>query len=689
MENTASNKFSWIPFYQELAEELLKYKDKRDFLMDFIYSENGIGQYTNYLHLKDKSKKTNDIDPFSFFGIFNRGILNSNRTNILQKIKNHFGIAAEVPVDFDGIPVLDNRRSFYFDWDNVQGSCHYLWDVYEKFMNQDSLDEFFNNYKFETRNAELTIPLFWIKPYDFLALDSRNKSYLQDYGITNLNITDFKGYKILLQEIKDKIKIGKIYGNSFPEISYNAWKSGASATDARLDYSNVWLIWNKNDGKDTMDSNTIYMGSPLKDYSGFHDYKEMRYAYQKANGNTDVSVPFAYWHFIKHVQIGDYVVVFQSHLKSKQLKGGEFCHKILGWGVVSSDLINEIGEEEPLRRTVQWKMKFKEPILDTDIRNTMFFQATTKEQAQNIIQLLGINSNMKSNHIQEYTSILKSKKNLILQGAPGTGKTYNTAAIALSICEQNDVDLNDHAAVMERYEKLCKEGQIGFTTFHQSMDYEDFVEGIKPEIVDESEGKMIYKVEDGGFKMMAKKAMDEAGKNHVLIIDEINRGNVSRIFGELITLLEADKRADAEHPITVTLPYSKTSFSVPSNLYIIGTMNTTDRSVGFIDYAVRRRFAFVTLTADRQVLIDRYSEESNNVKLFDAIKTFLGNHKTDMDIDDLMVSHSYFMAKDNDELRLKLDYETIPLIQEYAKDSIINVKNEDLKNAIKEWRAII
>ena len=374
-------------------------------------------------------------------------------------------------------------------------------------MNKEPLDEFFNKYRFETRKAELTIPLFWIKPDDFLALDSRNKSYLQDYGITNLNIADFKGYKILLQEIKHKVEIGEIYGNSFPEISYNAWKSGTSETDARLVYSNVWLIWNKKDGKETMNSDTIYMGSPLKDYSGFHDYKEMRSAYQKANGNTDVSVPFAYWHFIKHVQIGDYVVVFQSQLKSEQLKGGKFCHKILGWGVVSSNLINEVGEEEPLRRMVQWKMKFDEPVLNTDIGNTMFFQATTKEQAQNIIQLLGINTNnMKLNHIQEYTKILQSKKNLILQGAPGTGKTYNTAAIALAICKQNDVDLNNHAAVMERYEKLCKERQIGFTTFRQSMDYEDFVEGIKPEIVDESEGKMIYKVENGFFKMMAKKS---------------------------------------------------------------------------------------------------------------------------------------------------------------------------------------
>lgn len=575
--------------------------------------------------------------------------------------------------------------------------------------------------------------------------------------------------------------------------------------------SNVWLIWNKNNGANTLDSDTIFMGSPLKDYSSFDDYKKMRYAYQKANGNTDVSVPFAYWHFIKHVQKGDVIVVFQSQLNGTRLKGGKFYHQILGWGVFTSDLINMPDEDEPLRRTVEWKMKFKEPINNTDIRNTMFFQSTTKEQANHILQLLDIKSNnMSPEYIQQYASILRSKKNLILQGAPGTGKTYNTAALALAICEQNDVNLNDHAAVMERYEQLCKEGQIAFTTFHQSMDYEDFVEGIKPRILDDN--SMVYETEDGIFKKLSNKAIQNQidsrkskkdiqqqksieekvdvfltssvdnnvefqtktgskfyishynekqigieipdntvasnislninelltllennvdlsnvkdiknyfgrkfntqqdsytyvlcneikkietnkhidvqlveKKNHVLIIDEINRGNVSKIFGELITLLEADKRSDANHPITITLPYSKEPFSVPSNLYIIGTMNTTDRSVGFIDYAVRRRFAFATLKADRQILIDNGCDESSkNVCLFDAVKTFLENHKADMDIDDLMVGHSYFMAQDVQELQLKLQYEIIPLIQEYAKDGIINVNNEDLKIEIEKW----
>lgn len=427
-------------------------------------------------------------------------------------------------------------------------------------------------------------------------------------------------------------------------------------------------------------------------------------------------------------------------------------------------------------------------------------------------------NNMKTyTEIEKITQLLKLKRNIILQGAPGTGKTYNTAALALSICDVTDVDLNDHEAVMERYEKMRYDkeknpsGQIGFCTFHQSMDYEDFVEGIKPKTVNE---QVSYEIEPGIFKTISKnannptlarqtKSLDaafdnlvqdiidgnaktiklkngdesqelsvspqmtikwktgddridvncvskdrllklcevydskekiksmkninesirnviggcnssyywavanhlfenivekrsgvESNKNYVLIIDEINRGNVSKIFGELITLLEADKRVDDKHPIhpiKLTLPYSKESFGVPSNLYIIGTMNTTDRSVGNIDYAVRRRFAFVTLKADRQILVSKYGEESKQVRLFDAIFAFLNDDKKhpDMDIDDLMVGHSYFMADDDNELKLKLEYEIIPLIREYCKDGIVNVKKDELKKAFDDWKAAI
>lgn len=303
------------------------------------------------------------------------------------------------------------------------------------------------------------------------------------------------------------------------------------------------------------------------------------------------------------------------------------------------------------------------------------------------------------NLYQKEIDLLRFKKNIILQGAPGTGKTYSTASIALGIIGE-DLDFTDHKAVMELYKKRCDEGRIGFVTFHQSMDYEDFVEGMKPEIIGDEHKSVNYKIEDGIFKRMcrnagkAEKQDEKDSLPYVLIIDEINRGNVSKIFGELITLIEADKRIGGTHPIEVTLPYSKEPFSVPSNLYIIGTMNTADRSVGSIDYAVRRRFAFVTLKAEESQLEQYYHGKPDGLKekacsLFKKVKEFLEAKKSDMDIDDLMAGHSYFMAEDEGQLAMKLEYEITPLIEEYIKDEIIRAARDEFQETIKAWKQML
>uniref|UniRef100_UPI00260BF029 AAA family ATPase n=1 Tax=uncultured Brachyspira sp. TaxID=221953 RepID=UPI00260BF029 len=170
----------------------------------------------------------------------------------------------------------------------------------------------------------------------------------------------------------------------------------------------------------------------------------------------------------------------------------------------------------------------------------------------------------------------------------------------------------------------------------------------------------------------------------------INRGNIAKIFGELITLLEADKRKNADNEIEVKLPYSKEIFSVPSNLYIIGTMNTTDRSIGYIDYALRRRFAFITITSDREKIESFYNDKNSNckdkaLKLFDDIKNNIINNNLneEFDSDDIMIGHSYFMAENEEELKRKLEYEIKPLLLEYYKDGILK-SNNDIKDSIKE-----
>lgn len=316
-------------------------------------------------------------------------------------------------------------------------------------------------------------------------------------------------------------------------------------------------------------------------------------------------------------------------------------------------------------------IKISEPTQSNYVAFTAIVSNAAKEMENNIINI---------------TEILKLKKNIILQGAPGTGKTYTTASVALKTLGVDGIDYSDHKAVVSEFYNMIAAERIAFTTFHQSMDYEDFVEGYKPNPVN---GQMSFTLEPGPFLKICKKAEEEPC---VLIIDEINRGNVSKIFGELITLLEADKRTGGTHPIPAKLTYSGKDFSVPSELYIIGTMNTTDRSVGSIDYALRRRFAFLTLKSDRSVISNHYLDAALKNKaelLFDAVFGFLDSKKSDMTMDDLMPGHSYFMADDMKQLSMKLDYELIPLIEEYAKDGIIETSPSDLSAAFGEWKEIL
>lgn len=295
--------------------------------------------------------------------------------------------------------------------------------------------------------------------------------------------------------------------------------------------------------------------------------------------------------------------------------------------------------------------------------------------------------------MNNYVKILKHKKQIILQGAPGTGKTYISADIAMKLIDGKDYENRD--ALMEAYNAKVEKEQIAFTTFHQSLDYEEFVEGFKPK---EKDGKMIYKVEPGIFKKICKKAKEDLENNYILIIDEINRGNISKILGELITLLESDKRAGEKNEIQVTLPYSNEKFSVPPNLYIIATMNTADRSIGHMDYAVRRRFAFIELKAEKKAIEKYYDDENLSddlknkaTKLFDDVKNIFykdekqsENVTSELKADDLMVGHSYFMAENEDELNLKLEYEIKPLLLEYVKDGVL--VGENLEETIKDLK---
>ena len=267
----------------------------------------------------------------------------------------------------------------------------------------------------------------------------------------------------------------------------------------------------------------------------------------------------------------------------------------------------------------------------------------------------------------------KISNNLLLYGPPGTGKTYNVVNYAVAIIENRpleDVIADGYGGNLVKYDKYTKPGRIAFMTFHQSLSYDDFIEGIRPEVTED--GELIYTPTPGAFYKFCVSSENpqktdsptDVG-NCVFIIDEINRGNISRIFGELITLLESSRRKGMDECLEVFLAQMKVKFSVPANVYVLGTMNTADKSLTALDAALRRRFEFVEMMPDPDVLKGRMIMDVNLSKLLAVI-----NNRIELLYDrEHMLGHAYFIpVKTIDDLAQCMINKIIPQLQDYFFD---------------------
>jgi len=304
-----------------------------------------------------------------------------------------------------------------------------------------------------------------------------------------------------------------------------------------------------------------------------------------------------------------------------------------------------------------------------------------------------------NNIIIEEIQRMSKDLNIIYYGPAGTGKTKSAIEEVKKITDEEyttaSKDYNEEIKEIEKNENLSKNAQkkqikeiksqedyqayplVEFTTFHPSYQYQEFIEGIS---IEEKDGNTYYKVKDGIFKKIAKRAKQNKSKNYVLIIDEINRGNISSIFGEFFTLLEDTKRVfsteeENSEAVSITLPYSQEKLSVPDNLYILGTMNTTDKSISLLDVALRRRFKFIAVEPDYDIL--------KNIDGLDIAKVLESINKrlTVLKGEDFQIGHSYFLNVNSiEDLREIFEFKIIPLLKEYFHgdwESICAILNQN------------
>ena len=704
--------FIWVDFYMELASALLEYENNRSELIEIlktIFADAGMN-----FPFKEKGKEMyEDICPFTIFGSFNKGITNANRIALLEQFAKQFSITATVPTEFDGIPVVMNLSAWFFAYKENRGEhdIDNLWDLLEKaiaYSDEASVDNknaFITVYDRVTKQKNIkwniTMGLYWVRPYTFINLDSTNRAFITDvdnmphyfttiFSAINKGLPDGTSYLFMCEQAKNALKQKEYDYHSFPELSYCAWKNSQATPDEskvnRVD-SNVketdYWIYSPGDNACMWDEfyKLGIMGIGWNDVTDLKEFasKEEIKDYMKSVYDPSYSYKnnaHCLWQFANEIKEGD--VVFAK-------KG---MHKIVGKGVVTSDYIYDASRETYRHiRKVEWQNRGEWELQKQTVMKTLTCISPYPDFVQTLLALFEEddseeNTEQKEIKYPQYsnddflnevymdedtyntlTELLEAKYNVILQGAPGVGKTFAAKRLAYSIMGQKDTS------------------RVAMVQFHQSYSYEDFIQGYRP-------SKDGFKLVNGAFYKFCKEAEEDNERPYFFIIDEINRGNLSKILGELMMLIEKDKRGEK-----IKLLYSNEWFTVPQNVRIIGMMNTADRSLALMDYALRRRFAFFDFApAFSSEGFKNYLAEKDSPKLEKLIATVESLNSTistDESLGDgFRIGHSYFCTDDEvtDEwLKSVVEYEVIPLIKEYWFDEPTKVRDwsATLRSVIK------
>lgn len=561
-------------------------------------------------------------------------------------------------------------------------------DEYKKLQ-----ENFDNNMKYNTNR------LGWVHKYFHMiypnVIDDFHSTKWQRHGLICCGITPVKEdnlyemaghFSIIANKCELPVNyvtsaIHEIYGSPVNYFRIGTGDSGNSYWHDMRSNSYVGIGW-----------------SELGDLSSYSEIKSMRSDISeqliklcKYDNKTASRKAGEIVRFYNGIEIGDVVVAVLGE-------------KVYGIGQVSGNY--EYVEDRPYShcKNVDWIKTFKEPIQlpkpsagkltscfpYKDMENIMEIERLINEENIEADDKPEISLSSLTGIVADIESVIGRKKQVVLYGPPGTGKTYYAEKACSELASRNIFRKSFNSLSQDERNAIVGNGRtngvVRMCCFHPSYGYEDFIEGIKPRV---SNQQTIFEPKDGIFKKICSDAAEHPNKKFYLIIDEINRGDISRIFGELIMLIENGKRGKQ-----IILPLSNEPFSVPENVYIVGTMNTADRSIALLDVALRRRFGFIELMPDYSLLegieFDGLPLAGWLKELNARICEYIGK-----DARNLQIGHSYFLEKekaiiDQEKFKRIIKEDIIPLIEEYCYgdytmiskvlgEGIIDVKNQTVR----------
>ena len=706
--------FTWTEFYTEFADKLVVHKNNRKPLMDAIHKAWKI---TDDQFKNGTRGPLRDIDPFTTIGMFNRQMTDANRQKYAGELKKFLGVKSSVPNGFDGIPLVHNMNTWFFSFskNRKKGNIDAFWNLFYhacRYADNDNKPNrakfaaaFDNASNYEIGTNKITMGLFWIRPYKFLPLDKKTRIILEEQNHDIPEKLNGEEYLTIIDRVSTLLESKKIRARTFPELSWQAY----DGTDTSEKYSNYAIVTDSKEiaecqrtltdalsavGKKTDVNMGWQKGNNdnayfIKKYNILWKYEKYDYGHwnmfgvaddnKSKQGNRRLVCQFSIPVQTTNESQGTCRFAKDANDRYHILHSGQITrnkktidrHSFSWPKTVTCDnkeqmlLVSALDDKNLIKNLSRFVNEVQRITVEGDVGPPQPSPSSLpEEKPYTIDNIIDEGCFLERSKLEKMIKTLQVKKNIILQGPPGTGKTWLAKRLGFALMGAESRD------------------EMRTLQFHPNMSYEDFVRGWRPSSGSSSQSDTAdsgrLELVDGPLLKAIQDAKDNCERKFVIVIEEINRGNPANIFGEMLTLLEADKRTEKE---ALMLSYSRKGDErvyVPDNLYIIGTMNVADRAIALVDLALRRRFGFFNLKPEFNKIWKEWVKECGvPANILDTIKGNLESLNDAISNDTLlgphyMIGHSYVTPSSDAEIKNAKEWfedivrsEIGPLLEEY------------------------